>query len=153
MKTLLQAVTVAACVPLACHAAESVCSCAIAHLANNIAFEIMASPCTIACRYDNLDSLLATLLGGTVRLFVPSCVMRELKQLAKEDSAFKPTVALARKFVPHQDESRPSMSSTEALLQEVGVPLIARSRLLLFSEHMRSSDARAADFDLDTGAT
>ena len=75
------------------------------------------------CRYENLENIIGTLLGGRVTLFVPSCAMRELRQLAKDDPELRDAANLARNFMRHKDNCPPSESSAECLLKQVGAPL------------------------------
>jgi rRNA-processing protein FCF1 len=72
-------------------------------------------------RCDNLEDQISALLGAKVRLFVPSCVMRELRDMAKTDKAYRGTVALARKFVRHKDACPPEESTSDILLQQIGM--------------------------------
>lgn len=65
--------------------------------------------------------MVSTLLGGKVKLFVPSCAMRELRDLAKQDKAYSAAVALARKFLRHKDACAPTESTQEILLKQVGM--------------------------------
>jgi rRNA-processing protein FCF1 len=69
---------------------------------------------------DNLEEQFSHLLGGKVRLFVPSCALRELQQLAKDDKLYKAAAALARKFVRHKDACPPEMPNSECLLKQLG---------------------------------
>eukprot|EP00892_Ulva_mutabilis_P012720 jgi/Ulvmu1/9820/UM056_0061.1 len=71
-------------------------------------------------KYDNIEDMISTLLGGKVRLFVPSCAMRELRDLAKQDKAYSAAVALARKFLRHKDACAPTESTHGILLKQVG---------------------------------
>lgn len=64
--------------------------------------------------------MVSTLLGGKVRLFVPSCAMRELRDLAKQDKTYSAAVSLARKFLRHKDACAPTESTHEILLKQVG---------------------------------
>ena len=73
-----------------------------------------------AFRLDNLEDQISTLLGTKVRLFVPSCVMRELRDMAKTDKAYQAVVALARKFACHKDACPPTETTSDILLQQIG---------------------------------
>ena len=72
------------------------------------------------CRYENLEGIISTLLGGKVKLFVPSCAVRELRELAKEDADFRKAASLARAFVRHKDNCPPSQPNSECILKQVG---------------------------------
>jgi rRNA-processing protein FCF1 len=72
------------------------------------------------CRHDNINDLIGSLLGSKVRLFVPSCAMRELRDLAKNDKAYQAAVALARKFVRHKDGCPPTDTASDIILKQVG---------------------------------
>lgn len=74
-------------------------------------------------RYENIEGIISTLLGGRVTLFVPSCAMRELRQLAKDDPELRAAATLARSFMRHKDNCPPSESSTDCLLKQVGARL------------------------------
>lgn len=79
-----------------------------------------------AFRLDNLEDQISTLLGTKVRLFVPSCVMRELRDMAKTDKAYQAAVALARKFVRHKDACPPTETTSDILLQQIGTSPLFR---------------------------
>lgn len=63
---------------------------------------------------------MGTLLGGKVKLFVPACVVRELRALCKDNAEFQAAASLARKFMRHKDNCSDKTSNTECLLQQVG---------------------------------
>lgn len=71
-------------------------------------------------KLNNLEEQISNLLGSKVRLFVPSCVMRELRDMAKNDKAYQGAVALARKFLRHKDACPPTLSTCDAIIQQIG---------------------------------
>jgi hypothetical protein len=81
-------------------------------------------------KYENLEGIISALLGGKVRLFVPSCAVRELRELVKDDKEFKAAAALARSFVRHKDKCPPSQANSECLLKQVSAPFCAPSAQL-----------------------
>lgn len=80
--------------------------------------------------------MIGTLLGGKVRLFVPSCAMRELRDMAKQDKAYSAAVALARKFLRHKDACAPTESTHEILLKQVG----SKPRHIVFQSELLEDD-------------
>ena len=67
-----------------------------------------------------MEGILKDLLGGSVKLLVTGCTIRELKALAKDDAAFRPAVALAKTFMRHKDECPSKTTCTECLLKQTG---------------------------------
>jgi rRNA-processing protein FCF1 len=57
-----------------------------------------------------------------VKLFVPSCAVRELRELAKDDKEFKAAASLARNFMRHKDNCPPEQANSECILKQLGVP-------------------------------
>lgn len=71
-------------------------------------------------KYENVEGIMGTLLGGKVKLFVPSCAVRELREMAKDDRTFQAAASLARSFMRHKDNCPPELPHSECLLKQLG---------------------------------